>query len=121
MTSRAMSVAWMLGAAVLLGSASIGVRADALAGTLRVGLPLMPETLDPARSDNMVTGMVTAGIYDTLYTLDPLARPPVIVPLAAASLPGVSADYRTFTIQVRPGIFFTPHPAFGGKPRELTA
>ena len=62
-----------------------------------------------------------AGIYDTLYALDPLARPPAIVPLAAASLPEVSADYRTFTIAVRPGIFFTPHPAFGGKPRELTA
>ncbi len=121
MTSRVMGVAWMLGAAVCLGTASIHVRADAPAGTLRVGLPLMPDTLDPARSDNMVTGNVMAGIYDALYTLDPLARPPVIVPLAATALPEVSADYRTFTIAVRRGIFFTPHPAFGGKPRELTA
>ncbi len=41
--------------------------------------------------------------------------------MAAATLPEISADYRTFTIRVRPGIFFTPHPSFGGKPRELTA
>ena len=80
MTSRVVGVAWMVGAAVWLGTASVGVRADALAGTLRVGLPLMPDTLDPARSDNMVTGDVMAGIYDTLFTLDPLARPPAIVP-----------------------------------------
>ena len=53
--------------------------------------------------------------------LDPIARPAAIVPKAAAALPEISADYRTFTVHVRPGIFFTPHPSFGGKPRELTA
>src|SRR5690606_18393963 len=65
--------------------------------------------------------VVMAGIYDTLYALDPVARPAAIVPLAAAALPEVSADYRTYTVRIRPGIFFTPHPSFSGKPRELTA
>ena len=51
-----------------------------------------------------------AGIYDTLYVLDPIARPAAIVPSAAAALPEISSDYRTFTVRVRPGIFFTPHP-----------
>ena len=84
-------------------------------------MPIVAETLDPARSDNMQANMLMAGIYDTLYVLDPLARPAVIVPLAAEALPEVSPDFREFTIRVRPGIRFTPHAAFGGKARELTA
>ncbi|MCC7215555.1 MAG: heme-binding protein [Burkholderiales bacterium] len=88
---------------------------------LRVGMPLVAETLDPARADNAQAMMVMAGIYDTLYVLDPIARPAAIVPSAAAALPEISSDYRTFTVRVRPGIFFTPHASFGGKPRELTA
>lgn len=90
-------------------------------GVLRVGMPLVAETLDPARADNAQAFAVMAGIYDTLYVLDPIARPAAIVPSAAAALPEVSADFRTFTVRVRPGIFFTAHPGFGGKPRELTA
>jgi oligopeptide transport system substrate-binding protein len=88
---------------------------------LRIGMPLVAETFDPARSDNMQANMLMAGIYDTLYVLDPLARPAVIVPVAAAALPEVSSDFREFTIRIRPGIRFTPHAAFGGKARELTA
>ena len=37
----------------------------------------------------------------------------------AAALPEASADFRRFTIRLRPGIFFADHPAFGGRPREL--
>ncbi|MEP7181896.1 MAG: ABC transporter substrate-binding protein [Betaproteobacteria bacterium] len=95
--------------------------ADAPPRTLRVGMPIVTDTLDPARFESMQAAMLMAGIFDTLYALDPLARPAAIVPLAAAALPEVSADFRTFTVRVRPGTFFTPHRAFGGKPRELTA
>ncbi len=95
--------------------------ADPAERVLRIGMPIVAETFDPARSDNMQANMLMAGIYDTLYVLDPLARPAVIVPLAAAALPEVSPDFREFTIRVRPGIRFTPHAAFGGKARELTA
>jgi len=42
---------------------------------LRIGMPLIAETFDPARSDNMQAGMLMAGIYDTMYVLDPLVRP----------------------------------------------
>ncbi len=88
---------------------------------LRVGIPVMPETLDPARATNAQELMAMAGIYDSLYAHDPLAHPPALVPLAAAAMPDVSADFRTYTIRIRPGIRFTPHPAFGSKPRELVA
>jgi peptide/nickel transport system substrate-binding protein len=88
---------------------------------LRVGMALVAETLDPARADNMQALMQMAGLYDTLYALDPLAPRAAIVPLAAEALPEISPDHRTFTVRVRRGIFFTTHPAFGGKPRELGA
>ena len=105
----------------VLGRAIAADAADVTARSLRVGIPWMPEVLDPARAPDMLTWYVLAGIYDTLYVLDPVARPAAIVPSAAAELPEVSADYRTFTIRVRPGIMFTPHTSFGGKPRELVA
>ena len=44
-----------------------------------------------------------------------------MIPYAAEALPAVSADRRTYTLRIRPGLLFAPHPAFGGKPRELTA
>ncbi|MFG5408337.1 ABC transporter substrate-binding protein [Piscinibacter sakaiensis] len=42
-------------------------------------------------------------------------------PQTAAALPEVSADHRSLTFRIRPGIFFADHPAFGGRPRELVA
>ncbi len=43
------------------------------------------------------------------------------MPYAAEALPQISADRRTYTLKLRPGLLFAPHPAFGGKPRELVA
>jgi ABC-type transport system substrate-binding protein len=43
------------------------------------------------------------------------------VPSVAVALPEVSADGKTWTIKIRPGIYFADDPAFKGKKRELTA
>ncbi|MBK9675688.1 MAG: heme-binding protein [Betaproteobacteria bacterium] len=110
-----------LGIALAVTAVTPASGADRPPGVLRVGMPLIAETLDPPRVDNTQATVVMAGIYDTLYGLDPLARPAALVPVAATALPEISADFRTFTMRVRPGIFFTPHPSFGGKPRELVA
>ena len=91
------------------------------ARTLRVGMPIVPDTLDPVRASDLPALMLMAGLYDTLYTLDPLAPSTAIVPLAAEALPEISPDHRTLTVRVRRGILFTPHRSFGGKPRELVA
>jgi ABC-type transport system substrate-binding protein len=37
------------------------------------------------------------------------------------ALPEISPDGRTYTLKVKPGIYFTEHPAFKGKKRELVA
>ena len=57
-------------------------------------------------------------MFDTLYVYDLLARPYKLVPSVAVALPDVSADGKTWTIKVRPGIYFADDPVFKGKQRE---
>jgi ABC-type transport system substrate-binding protein len=99
----------------------IAVAVNAGSATLRLGFPVALETLDPMRADNMWAQANAGTLFDQLYTYDYLARPVKLVPLAAEALPDVSANGREITVRIRPGIRFTPHPAFGGKARELTA
>lgn len=75
---------------------------------------------DPATGRDVYSGILTQAIFETLYTYDYLARPVKVVPHAAAALPQVSADGKTYTIRLKKGILFTPDAAFNGKPRELT-
>jgi ABC-type transport system substrate-binding protein len=88
---------------------------------LRVAFNSAESTLDPARITDVYSRTITAHIFEALYGYDPLARPYKIRPLTAAAMPEVSVDFRTWTIRIRPGIFFASDPAFGGKPRELVA
>ncbi len=46
---------------------------------------------------------------------------PKLAPLTAVALPEITDGGKTWTIKVRPGIYFTDDPAFKGKPRELVA
>ena len=48
-----------------------------------------------------------------------LARPYKLRPNTAAAMPEVSADCKTCTIRIRPGIYFADDPVFKGKKREL--
>ena len=76
---------------------------------------------DPAQISDIYSRIVTAHIFDSLLTYDHLARPFKLKPLAAAAMPEVSDDFRTFTFRVRPGIYFADDPAFKGQRRELVA
>ena len=75
---------------------------------------------DPATVRDMYSFYVIQAVFDRLYTYDYLARPAKIVPQAAAALPEISADGKTYTIRLKKGVLFTQDPAFNGKPRELT-
>src|SRR5262249_7642216 len=57
----------------------------------------------------------------TLYTYDYFARPVRMVPNTADGMPVISDGGRTYTLKVRPGIYFADDPAFKGKKRELVA
>jgi len=88
---------------------------------LRYAFPIAETGFDPAQLSDLYSRIVTAHIFDGLYTYDHLARPFRIVPGVADGMPQSSEDFRTWTIRIRPGIFFQDDPAFGGKPRELVA
>jgi len=76
---------------------------------------------DPQATGDLYSNYVNREIFDPLYHYDYLARPYKVIPNTAAALPEISADGMTWTIKVRPGIYFTDDPAFKGRKRELTA
>ncbi|MBS0319649.1 MAG: hypothetical protein JSR18_03845 [Proteobacteria bacterium] len=78
-------------------------------------------SLDPQQGNDIYSTRITSQIFEPLYEFDYLATPAKVIPNTAVALPTISPDGKTWTIHVRHGIRFTDDPAFGGKPRELTA
>ncbi|MGM9481743.1 ABC transporter substrate-binding protein [Roseateles sp. NT4] len=89
--------------------------------TLRYAFRVAETGFDPPRISDIYSRTVTAHIFETLYAFDPLARPTRLLPLLADGEPVVSADFKTFTLKVHPGIYFADDPAFKGRKREVTA
>jgi ABC-type transport system substrate-binding protein len=87
---------------------------------LRVALPFADGGYDPQAAD-FFSNAVTRVIFDPLYTYDHLARPMMLVPNTAVALPEISPDGKTWTIRIKPGIYFADDPAFKGRRRELVA
>ncbi len=95
--------------------------AEAPAGTLRVAFDTAEVGFDPVQVSDYNTAFVIACIFESLLTYDYLALPVQLKPQTAVALPEISDDHRSFTFRLRPGIHFADDPAFGGRPRELTA
>ncbi|MEO8537134.1 MAG: ABC transporter substrate-binding protein [Betaproteobacteria bacterium] len=89
--------------------------------TLRVAFPVAETGFDPQATSDLYSDHVQRAIFETLYGFDYLARPYRRIPRTAAALPQIDDGGRTWTIRVRPGIYFADDAAFGGKRRELTA
>jgi ABC-type transport system substrate-binding protein len=109
-----------------IATAAAGVNANTSASpsskTLRVVFRSPETTFDPPQTNtDGNTWLVIAQILEAPLTYDYLARPPRLLLSTAATMPEVSADNKTLTVRLRPSIFFSDDPAFGGKPRELTA
>lgn len=107
-------------AAMALATAAWPATAAEPVKTLRYILPAAEASFDPALGRDLYTGHILEAIFETLYTYDYLARPVKLAPETAAALPEVSADGKSYLIRLKKGTYFTPDPAFGGKPRELT-
>jgi ABC-type transport system substrate-binding protein len=88
---------------------------------LKVAFRVAETGFDPAVISDLYSRTVTPHIFEALYAYDHLARPAKIKPLIAAAMPEVSADHRTWTIKVRPGIYFQSDAAFKGQKREVVA
>jgi ABC-type transport system substrate-binding protein len=76
---------------------------------------------DPVQINDLYSNYVVANIFEPPLQYDFLARPAMIRPRTAVAMPDISADFRVFTVRIRPGIFFQDDPAFNGKKRELVA
>jgi ABC-type transport system substrate-binding protein len=109
---------WWLGLlfGVLLGNSNAAPQK-----VLRIAFPVAETGFDPAQLSDIYSRTVTAHMFEAPYAYDHLARPAFIKPQTAAGMPEHSADYRTWTVTLRPGIYFADDPAFKGKPRELVA
>ena len=87
-----------------------------------------PKTLDPARSYAANEYQFVAQIYEPLLQYDYLKRPYQLVPLTASMMPlvqyfdkagrllssseGQEVARSVYTIHLKPGILYQPHPAF---------
>src|SRR5476649_3053443 len=90
-------------AASCFGSSPFGFGGGAFAQThLRVGLADDPDVLDPTQSRSYTTRIVFASLCDKLFDIDEKLN---IVPQLALSHE-TSADGKTVTIKLRPGVKF---------------
>ncbi len=87
----------------------------------RYSFRIAESNFDPAQISDIYSRTVTPHIFEGMYQYDHLARPSKVKPLTAESMPTASADFRTWTVKLKPGIYFHSDPAFKGQKRELVA
>ncbi|HET7732065.1 MAG TPA: ABC transporter substrate-binding protein [Usitatibacter sp.] len=88
---------------------------------LRLAFQSAESKLDPQAESDSGSGAICDNIFDALLQYDYLARPAKLRPRTAEALPEVTHEGTVYTLRVKPGIHFTPDPAFGGRARELVA
>jgi ABC-type transport system substrate-binding protein len=88
---------------------------------LRMFLSTSETGLDPAVASDNATLSLLENLFDPLLRYDYLARPAQLRGNTAVAMPEVSKDGLRYTFRIRPGIHFTPDPAFKGVKREVTA
>ncbi len=102
-------------------AAALPAGATAPLKVLRYAFEVAETTLDPVKAQDLYSRTLTPHIFEGLYGYDHLARPVKIKPLTADGMPEVSADFRVWTVKVKPGTYFAADPAFKGRRRELVA
>ena len=112
------AVAALLTALVAMAAPSLA--ADT-ARTLHVAMTSAEMSFDPQFSADAASDGLIDHIYESMLDYDYLARPVQLVPRTLEAMPSIADGGATYTFRFRRGIHFTPDPAFGGSPRELTA
>ncbi len=77
--------------------------------------------LDPAVASDIASLSLLENLFDPLLRYDYLARPVKLRENTTAAMPRVDDGGLSYTFQIRPGLYFTPDPAFKGARREITA
>ena len=115
--SRCRAAIALLIAAFLIASAAFAADPHKV---LRVASPDI-DTLDPHQYNDDPSFQVLRAILEPLYEWGYLTSPAKLVPVTASGPPEITDGGRTWVVHLQHGIRFTDDPAFGGKPRELTA
>lgn len=111
---------WMV-AALAAGSMLLaGAWAADAPRLLRYAMRSDITSFDPARVSDSYSNTVITTMFDAPVRWAYLARPYRLEP-SGCELPQISADFKTITFKVRPGIYFQDDPAFQGRRRELVA
>jgi oligopeptide transport system substrate-binding protein len=118
---RALRVALLATLLAALPVSHPAAAAETSGKTLHVVLQIAETSFDPAFASDAASDDVIALINEQMLDYDYLARPVTLVPRTLESMPLVEEGGKVFTLKVKKGIWFTPDPAFRGKPRELTA
>jgi ABC-type transport system substrate-binding protein len=121
MTPLALARLALLAAALVAGMAVAPAQTAAEPKVLRLAFRIAETSFDPAKINDIYSLAVNSHIFESLYAYDHLARPAKIKPKLAAGAPEPSADFKTWTVRVRPGLYFQSDPAFKGSRREVVA
>lgn len=101
-------------------------RQDRLKNIYYASFTEQPKTLDPALSYSANEYQFLAQIYEPLLGYDYYQRPYQLIPVTAEKIPTIRYTnaqgeplvnarddaYSVYTISIRPGIYYQPHPAF---------
>jgi peptide/nickel transport system substrate-binding protein len=86
-------------------------------GSITVGLAGAPDSLDPTTASTFVGRTVFANMCQKLYDINSQLS---IVPQLASSLPVISKDGLTYTIQLKPGVTFNDGTPFNAAAVKTT-
>jgi ABC-type transport system substrate-binding protein len=117
MKHSSLLIGWLLACALT----AVQAQSPAPEKVLRYAFKSAETGFDPAQITDTYSKAVVAGILDAPLEYDFGARPFKLRPATLTEMPEVSADFKTLTFRVQPGIFFCDDPAFKGAKRELVA
>ena len=109
------------GAGIALAQPTPAQAAVAPQKILRYAFRVAESGFDPAQITDLYSRTVAAAMFDAPYEYAFMASPARMRLNTAAAMPEVSDDYKTFTVRIKPGIYFADDPTFKGVKRELTA
>ena len=84
---------------------------------VRYAFEIAETSFDPHRISDVYSNIVNQSMFEAPLTYDYLARPLKRKVHTLESLPDLSADGTTYTLKVKPGIYFADEPALKGQKR----
>ena len=115
-------IARLLGWAIVAAAlACAGAAAAAQPKVLRVPFNIAETSFDPAAVSDLYSHNIVHEIFEPPLTYDFLAQPAKLKPETLVAMPEITDEGRTYTLKIRPGIYFADDPVFKGRKRELVA